>query len=100
MSINDTPAWLAPARAEFARLRPDAEQDAELLARLTQQLQALQKQHRAAEAHEPRWLRRLAWGSSALTCVSSDKSHGNITARRPIVRICTARSCASAIEWR
>jgi hypothetical protein len=66
MSPNDTPAWLAPARAEFARLRPDAEQDAELLARLTQQLQALQKQHRAAEAHEPRWLSRLAWGSSAL----------------------------------
>ena len=63
MSMNDTPDWLLPARAEFARLRPDAEQDAALLATLNRQLQARQA---AVDAHEPRWLRRLAWGSGAL----------------------------------
>ncbi|WP_457421890.1 hypothetical protein [Roseateles sp. P5_E7] len=62
MNPDDTPAWLRPARAEFARLRPDAEQDTGLLARLTQQLQA----RHAVDANEPRWLRRLAWGSGAL----------------------------------
>ena len=70
MSIqDDTPAWLRPARAEFARLQPGAEQDAALLARLTEQQRVLVAHRRAtqaAEAHEPRWLRRLAWGSGAL----------------------------------
>jgi hypothetical protein len=66
MSTHDTPAWLAQARAEFTRLRPDAEQDAALLARLTQQLQAQQQRRSAADDHEPRWLHRLAWGSGAL----------------------------------
>lgn len=64
MNTSDTPVWLLPARAEFARLRPDAEQDAELLARLTHQLQA--RRAPATDDHEPRWLRRLAWGSGAL----------------------------------
>lgn len=64
--MNDTPAWLAPARAEFARLQPDAAQDAALLARLNQQLQAHRAQRLAIAEHEPRWLRRLAWGSGAL----------------------------------
>lgn len=59
--MNDTPDWLRPARAEFARLQPDAAQDAALLTRLTRQLQA-----RQAQANEPHWLRRLAWGSGAL----------------------------------
>ncbi|MGM9481477.1 hypothetical protein ACS5PN_09830 [Roseateles sp. NT4] len=66
---NDTPAWLAAARADFARLQPDAAQDAALLARLTEQ-QHLQRARRlaaaTAETHEPRWLRRLAWGGGAL----------------------------------
>jgi hypothetical protein len=70
MKLDDTPAWLPQARAEFARWRPDAEQDATLLARLTQQLQAqqaAQARRRTADGlHEPRWLRRLAWGSGAL----------------------------------
>ncbi|HEY9105830.1 MAG TPA: hypothetical protein VIN58_04065 [Roseateles sp.] len=59
--MNDTPDWLRPARAEFARLQPDAAQDAAVLARLTHQLQA-----RHATREEPRWPRRLAWGSGAL----------------------------------
>lgn len=63
---DDTPLWLRPARAELARLQPDAEQDAAVLARLTQQLQARHARRPAADAHEPRWLRRLAWGSGAL----------------------------------
>ncbi len=70
MSIdNDTPAWLLPARTEFARLQPGAEQDAALLARLAEQQRVLRTRRAAAEAaaaHEPRWLRRLAWGSGAL----------------------------------
>lgn len=71
MSIHDkdTPAWLRPARAEFARLQPGADQDAALLARLTEQQQRVQQVRRTvaenAEAHEPRWLRRLAWGGGA-----------------------------------
>ncbi|MFT7776678.1 hypothetical protein [Roseateles sp.] len=66
---DDTPAWLLPARAEFARLQPDAHQDAALLSRLTDQLHARHRSTEMAEtaaSHEPRWLRRLAWGSSAL----------------------------------
>ncbi len=66
---DDTPAWLRPARAEFARLRPDAGQDAALLARLADQQRTLRARRltaETAEAHEPRWLRRLAWGSGAL----------------------------------
>ena len=66
---NDTPAWLLSARAEFARLQPDAEQDAAVLARLSEQhrvQRARQLDIKAAEAHEPRWLRRLAWGGGAL----------------------------------
>lgn len=69
---DDTPAWLLPARAEFARLQPDAHQDAALLARLADHQRALRTRRRAAEmsataeAHEPRWLRRLAWGGGAL----------------------------------
>jgi hypothetical protein len=66
MSLDDTPAWLPRARAEFAQWCPDAEQDATLLARLTQQLQAQEARRRTAQSHEPRWLRRLAWGSGAL----------------------------------
>lgn len=63
---DDTPDWLLPGRAEFARLQPDAAQDAALLARLTHELRS-RHAHRAAEdTHEPRWLRRLAWGSGAL----------------------------------
>lgn len=59
-----TPGWLLPARAELARRQPDAAQDARLLAQLTQ----LQRSRRApaADEHEPRWLRRLAWGSGTL----------------------------------
>lgn len=65
---NDTPDWLLPARAEFARLQPDAGRDAAVLAGLTRQLQARRPPPRAlaAEAAEPRWFRRLAWGSGAL----------------------------------
>lgn len=69
MSPNDTPDWLLPARGEFARLQPGADQDAALLARLTDQQRVLRARRRVAEtaeAHEPRWLRRLAWGSGAL----------------------------------
>jgi hypothetical protein len=63
MNTQDfTPDWLEPARAEFARLQPGAEQDAALLARLTQ----VQRARRNNDEHEPRWLRRLAWGSGAL----------------------------------
>jgi len=70
MSIHsDTPAWLLPARTDFSKLQPRAEQDAAVLARLTEQ-QHLLRAHRMAaeraEAHEPRWLRRLAWGGGAL----------------------------------
>lgn len=61
--MNDTPDWLRPARDEFARLQPDARQDAVVLAALTRQLQS---RHTPIDAHEPRWLRRLAWGSGAL----------------------------------
>jgi hypothetical protein len=60
-----TPDWLRPARAELGRLRPDAGQDAAVLARLTQ-LQQLRRVRQAADEHEPRWLRRLAWGGGAL----------------------------------
>ena len=63
MNTNDTPDWLRPARAAFARLRPDAAQDAATLATLTRQLRA---RHTPTETCEPRWLRRLAWGSGAL----------------------------------
>lgn len=69
MSSNDTPDWLRPARTEFARLQPGADQDAALLARLTEQQRVLRARRRVAEtaeSHEPRWLRRLAWGSGAL----------------------------------
>lgn len=66
MNPNDTPDWLLPARAEFARLQPDAAQDAALLARLTQQLHSRHMPRSTLEAQEPRWLRRLAWGSGAL----------------------------------
>ena len=70
MSIaNDTPAWLRPARAEFDRRQPGAEQDAALLAHLTEQQRLLRMRRMAtetAEAHAPRWLRRLAWGSGTL----------------------------------
>ncbi|WP_422018150.1 hypothetical protein [Roseateles sp.] len=64
---DDTPDWLRPARAEFARLQPDAAQDAALLARLTQ----LQQSRHARQTHaddlaEPHWLRRLAWGAGGL----------------------------------
>jgi hypothetical protein len=66
MTTHDTTHdWLEPARAELARLQPGAEQDAALLARLTH----LQQTHRSrlrSDEHEPRWLRRLAWGSGAL----------------------------------
>jgi hypothetical protein len=63
--IDDTPAWLRPARAELAGLRPDAAQDTALLARLTE-LQQARRAQRLADEQEPRWLRRLAWGSGAL----------------------------------
>ncbi|HEY8880095.1 MAG TPA: hypothetical protein VIN03_21165 [Roseateles sp.] len=64
--LNDTtPDWLKPARAEFARLHPGAEQDAAVLAHLSH-LQRVRRMHAAADEHEPRWLRRLAWGSGAL----------------------------------
>lgn len=67
MTTEPTPDWLKPARTELARLRPGAAQDAELLARLTQWQQASQARARAAaDEHEPRWLRRLAWGGGAL----------------------------------
>ena len=65
-SDNDTPDWLRPARAEFARLQPDAGRDAAVLAGLTRQLPARRPPPLAAEAAEPRWFRRLAWGSGAL----------------------------------
>lgn len=52
---------LAQARAELARLRPGPALDAEMLARLTQLQAHLQAQ--ADPVAEPRWLRRLAWGS-------------------------------------
>lgn len=66
---DPTPPWLLPARAEFARLQPDAAQDAALLARLTHQLQArnpASPRPCPADDHDPRWLRRLAWGSGSL----------------------------------
>lgn len=63
---DDTPAWLRPARAEFARLQPGADRDAAVLAALTRHQQARRPMANAAEAAEPRWLRRLAWGSGAL----------------------------------
>lgn len=67
MNTHDTtPDWLKPARAEFARLQPGAEQDAALLARLAQLQQTRRARRSDIEPHEPRWLRRLAWGSGAL----------------------------------
>jgi hypothetical protein len=63
---DTTPDWLRPARAELAQLRPDAAQDAALLARLTHLQQARRAHRSEIEEHEPRWLRRLAWGSGAL----------------------------------
>lgn len=63
---DDTPAWLRPARADFARLQPGAAQDAAVLAALTRQLQARPAPPPTPPLHEPRWLRRLAWGSGAL----------------------------------
>jgi len=60
---DDTPDWLRPARAGFARLQPGAAQDAALLAALTHQLRT---RHATRDVREPRWLRRLAWGSGAL----------------------------------
>jgi hypothetical protein len=63
---HDTPDWLLPARAELARRHPDARQDAQLLARLTQLQQGRHGRCSTAEVDEPRWLRRLAWGSGAL----------------------------------
>lgn len=69
MNTEDTtPDWLRPARAELTRLRPDAAQEAALLARLTQLQQAAHARARAhsEDEHEPRWLRRLAWGGGAL----------------------------------
>jgi hypothetical protein len=60
---NDTPDWLRPARAEFARLRPDATRDTAVLATLTRQLHV---RHAAAHLDEPRWPRRLALASGAL----------------------------------
>lgn len=69
-SPDDTPDWLRPARAEFARLQPDAATDAALLAALTRQLQARHRRSAAMQedrpVSEPRWFRRLAWGSGAL----------------------------------
>lgn len=69
-SPDDTPDWLRPARAEFARLQPDAAREAALLAELSRQLEP--RPARTATARdeepvdEPRWFRRLAWGSGAL----------------------------------
>ena len=54
---DTTPDWLRPARAEFARLQPDAHRSAQLLARLTHLQQARRAHHATADAHEPRWLR-------------------------------------------
>jgi hypothetical protein len=65
LNHDTTPDWLRPARAEFARLHPGAAQDAAVLARLTQ-LQQARRARQTAEDHQPRWLRRLAWGSGAL----------------------------------
>ena len=66
MTSHDTPSWLLPARDAFARLQPGATQDAAVLAALTRQLQAQRRPPPAIDDHEPRWLRRLAWGSGAL----------------------------------
>jgi hypothetical protein len=66
---DTTPDWLRPARAELARLRPSAEQDAALLSELTRRQQAHRPQpaRRAdLDGREPRWLRRLAWGSGVI----------------------------------
>lgn len=71
--VNDTPDWLKPARADFARLQPGAEQDAALLARLAHLQQARKpKPAPAADLDEPHWLRRLAWGAGGLgaTCAA------------------------------
>jgi len=69
-SPDDTQDWLRPARAEFARLQPDAATDAALLAALTRQLQARHRRSATMQddhpVSEPRWFRRLAWGSGAL----------------------------------
>lgn len=66
---DDTPAWLQPGRAEFARLQAGADRDAALLAALLQEQHVLRVRRLAAEtadAHEPRWLRRLAWSGGVL----------------------------------
>lgn len=66
---DTTPAWLLPARAELARRQPGAAQAAQQLARLThlqQARRAHQPNTRGDDPQEPRWLRRLAWGSGAL----------------------------------
>ncbi|MDG0853003.1 hypothetical protein [Roseateles puraquae] len=69
-SPDDTPGWLRPARTEFARLHPDAAREAALLAELTRQLKPRPARTATAQdeepAGEPRWFRRLAWGSGAL----------------------------------
>ena len=71
---NDTPDWLKPARADFARLQPGAEQDAALLARLThlQRTRHAAKPAPAQDLDKPHWLRRLAWGAGGLgaTCAA------------------------------
>lgn len=69
--MNDSPAWLASARAEFSRLQPDAAQDAALLVRLTGQLQAQHAQRLAHEKPPTRWQRRLAWGGGALGAMAA-----------------------------
>ena len=66
MKPDNAPDWLRPARAEFARLQPGAEQDAALLGRLAHLQQARQARLRTVDAAGPRWLRRLAWGGGAL----------------------------------
>lgn len=66
---DTTPDWLKPARAELARLHPGADQDARVLARLTQLQQARPPQDRRIDGdtdRKPHWLRRLAWGGGAL----------------------------------
>lgn len=64
-----TPDWLRPARAELARLRPGADQDANLLSELTRLQRAhlpLPGRRAASRMQGAPWLRRLAWGSGAL----------------------------------
>lgn len=68
---DDTPAWLRPARAEFARLQPGADRDAAVLSALMHHQQTRRPVANAADAAEPRWLRRLAWGSGTLGAVAA-----------------------------